>query len=113
MVGAAIVKLTRVALLNWYPDASGQSRKSNNASESDLTILRSAGFNVRANPANPAVKDRVLAVNRMIHLAGARRYRVNVQTCPELVEALEKQAYDKHGEPDKGCGLDHGRGSLG
>lgn len=90
-----------------YPDASGNSRKSNNASESDLTILRSAGFSVRANPANPAVKDRVLSVNAMIHSAGVRRYRVNPETCPELVESLEKQAYDKHGEPDKAGGLDH------
>lgn len=90
-----------------YPDASGQSRKSNNASESDIAVLRQAGFSVRVNPANPRVKDRVLAVNAMIHKDGARRYRVNPQGCPELVESLEKQAYDKHGEPDKSGGLDH------
>ena len=90
-----------------YPDASGASRKSNNASESDLAILRKAGFSVRANPANPRVKDRVLSVNALIHKDGARRYRVNPDECPELVESLEKQAYDKHGEPDKAGGLDH------
>jgi hypothetical protein len=90
-----------------YPDASGASRKSNNASESDLAILRHAGFSVRANPANPRVKDRVLAVNAMVHKDGNRRYLVNPDTCPELVESLEKQAYDKHGEPDKAGGLDH------
>lgn len=90
-----------------YPDASGNSRKSNNASESDLALLRAAGFGVRVNPANPRVKDRVLAVNKMIHSEGVRRYRVNPETCPELVESLEKQAYDKHGEPDKAGGLDH------
>lgn len=90
-----------------YPDASGASRKSNNASESDLAILRAAGFGVRANPSNPRVKDRVLSVNKLLHSDGARRYRVNPETCPELVESLEKQAYDKHGEPDKSGGLDH------
>lgn len=90
-----------------YPDASGASRKSNNASESDLAILRAAGFSVRVNAANPRVKDRVLAVNAMIHKEGSRRYRVNPDTCPELVESLEKQAYDKNGEPDKAGGLDH------
>lgn len=90
-----------------YPDASGASRKSNNASESDLALLRKAGFSVRVNAANPRVKDRVLAVNAMVHKDGARRYRVNPETCPELVESLEKQAYDKHGEPDKAGGLDH------
>jgi hypothetical protein len=90
-----------------YPDASGASRKSNNASESDLAILRQARFSVRVNPANPRVKDRVLAVNKMVHSEGVRRYRVNPQHCPSLVESLEKQAYDKHGEPDKSGGLDH------
>lgn len=90
-----------------YPDASGQSRKSNNASVSDLSLLQSAGFLVRSNPTNPAVKDRVLSMNAMIHCSGTRRLRVNVDGCPALVEGLEKQAYDKNGEPDKTSGLDH------
>lgn len=90
-----------------YPDASGQARKSNNASESDHAILRAAGFSVRVNATNPRVKDRVLSVNAMVCKDGARRYRVNTETCPELVESLEKQAYDKNGEPDKAGGLDH------
>lgn len=90
-----------------YPDASGNNRKSNNASESDIALLRAAGFRICVNAANPAVKDRVLSANAMIHRGGQRRYRVNVQNCPQLVEALEKQAYDKHGEPDKSGGFDH------
>lgn len=90
-----------------YPDASGQSRKSNNASVSDLSLLSSAGFFVLANPVNPAVKDRVLSMNAMINCAGHRRLKVNFDRCPALVEGLEKQAYDKNGEPDKTAGLDH------
>jgi len=90
-----------------YPDASGQARKSNNASQSDLTLLRSAGFTVLVDPTNPAVKDRVLSVNQMIHAAGARRLKVNIDKCPGFVEGLEKQAYAKNGEPDKTAGLDH------
>lgn len=90
-----------------YPDASGNSRKSNNASESDIALLRAAGFNVLVATTNPAVKDRVLSVNQMIHSEGARRLRVNVDQCPSFVEALEKQAYDKNGEPDKSTGFDH------
>jgi len=93
--------------INVYPDASGGSRKSNNASESDLSLLRAAGFRVCVNAANPRVKDRVLSANAMIHKDGKRRYRVNPEKCPQLVEALEKQAYDKNGEPDKSGGLDH------
>lgn len=87
-----------------YPDASGKNRKSQNASESDLSLLRQAKFMVCTNPANPAVKDRVLSVNKLLE---SREYRVNPDRCPALVEALEKQAYDKNGEPDKSAGLDH------
>lgn len=87
-----------------YPDASGQARKSNNASESDLSLLKQAGFNVMVNSTNPAIKDRVLAVNSMLN---KRRYRINPDTCPSLVESFERQAYDKNGEPDKSSGFDH------
>ena len=87
-----------------YPDASGNNRKSQNASESDIALLRQAGFIIMVNPANPAVKDRVLAMNKLI---SERLYLVNPDTCPELVEALERQAYDKNGEPDKTSGFDH------
>lgn len=90
-----------------YPDASGQARKSNNASESDLSILRQAGFTVLVNSRNPAVKDRVLSTNNMIHSQGIRRLFVNSDACPALTESFEKQAYDKNGEPDKSSGLDH------
>jgi hypothetical protein len=44
-----------------YPDASGGNRKSSNASESDLSLLRTAKYNVCVNTRNPAVKDRVLS----------------------------------------------------
>lgn len=90
-----------------YPDASGGNRKSNNASESDLSLLRAAGFRVLNNAANPAVKDRILSFNAMIHNNAVRRYRVNVDKCPNLAESLEKQAYNKNGEPDKQSGFDH------
>lgn len=90
-----------------YPDASGGSRKSTDASQSDLSLLKGAGFRICSSAANPAVKDRVLAVNLMINKQFVRRYRVNPELCPMLVESLEKQAYNKHGEPDKSAGLDH------
>lgn len=93
-----------------YPDASGGNRKSQNASESDLSLLRQARFHVCVNPANPAVKDRVLSMNKIIE---SRAYRINPDTCPGFVEGLEKQAYNKHGEPDKTGGLDHSLDAAG
>lgn len=97
-----------------YPDASGQAHKSVNASESDLSILRAAGFTVRVNPTNPAVKDRVLSVNAMIlNAGGLRRWKINTDACPKLTEALEQQAYDTNGEPDKSNGHDHAVDAAG
>lgn len=96
-----------------YPDATGKSRKSQNASESDIALLNQAGFKVMANKSNPFIKDRVASVNKLINKAGKRRYKVNVDRCPHLVECLEKQAYDKNGEPDKTSGFDHAVDSTG
>lgn len=87
-----------------YPDASGSSRKTNNASISDHALLRAAGFVVCVNSRNPAVKDRVLAMNKVLE---NRTYLINVDRCPFLAESLEKQAYNKSGEPDKASGFDH------
>lgn len=91
-----------------YPDASGQNTSSKKASESDISILRQAGFSIHVTGANPAVKDRVLATNAMLLNAnGERRMLVNTHRCPKFTEGLEQQAYDKNGEPDKSSGVDH------
>jgi len=93
-----------------YPDASGGSRKTVNASESDLSLLRKAGFKVRAPSANPPVKDRILAVNTAY---AKGRLWVNDTACPRFAEAQEQQAYDKNGEPDKTTGHDHHNDAQG
>lgn len=91
-----------------YPDASGGNSSSKNASESDLSILRDHGLTVQANPTNPAVVDRINAVNALIlNGNGVRRLKVNTLRCPKLTESLEQQVYDKNGEPDKSSGMDH------
>ncbi len=91
-----------------YPDASGQNTSSKSASESDLTILRSAGFSVKVNSHNPLIKDRVNAVCAMIlNDKGERRYKINTDQCPKLTEAFEQQPYDVNGMPDKTTGHDH------
>ena len=91
-----------------FPDASGQNSSSKNASESDLSILRDHGLTVQVNSVNPAVADRINAVNALIlNGDGARRLKVNTLRCPKLTEALEQQAYDKNGVPDKSSGVDH------
>ena len=85
-----------------YPDASGKNRKSVNGSESDHSLLKKAGFTVRVNPANPLVRDRVLAANAMfMNGDGLRRCKVNTDKCPVTTQVLEQQAYTEQGEPNK------------
>ena len=91
-----------------YPDAAGQATSSKNSSESDHIILRKFGFTLVVNGNNPAVKDRINACNaQILNSNGIRSFKVNVDLCPSLTEALEQQAYDKHGAPDKSTGHDH------
>ena len=87
-----------------YPDASGASRKTVNASTSDIALLKQAGFEVRAPKKNPAVKDRIVASNNAFEHG---KVKVNTKRCPEFTRSLEQQSYDKNGEPDKSNGMDH------
>lgn len=93
-----------------YPDSSGDSRKTVDASRSDITLLRGAGFKVRAKPANPPVKDRILSLNTA-YTKG--RLFVNDTAAPRFAEAQEQQAYDKNGVPDKTTGHDHANDAQG
>jgi Terminase large subunit, T4likevirus-type, N-terminal/Terminase RNaseH-like domain len=97
-----------------YPDASGKSNKTVNASVSDLQILKDAGFAVCVNDANPLVKERVMAVNAQIQSGlSMRSLKINTKKCPVLTECLEQQVYDKNGEPDKSSGKDHAPDAVG
>lgn len=93
-----------------YPDASGGGRKSSDASISDLSILRQAGFEVRSNKTNPPVKDRINSVNKQFQ---SGKLWVNAKECKTIAACLEKQSYDDNGEPDKKSGFDHQNDSFG
>ncbi len=93
-----------------YPDSSGKSRKTVDASTSDIELLRYAGFTVRANSVNPRVKDRVMSTNKQFQ---DKMLYVNVESCPVTAANLEQQAYDTNGEPDKKNGSDHGNDAFG
>lgn len=93
-----------------YPDASGGSRDTRNASRSDISLLKLAGFKVDAPKANPLVRDRILAVN---HGLKNFKYWVNIQRCPETATCLEQQVYADSGAPDKSQGKDHAPDALG
>lgn len=90
-----------------YPDASGDSRKTA-ATNTDIALLKQAGFNVKVSTKNPPVRDRVNSVQALLRDGNGKvRLRVNSKNCPTLVECFEKQAYDTKGDPDKHNGFDH------
>lgn len=100
--------------INIYPDASGNSNKTVNATESDILLLKRAGFSVHVPTKNPFVKERVMAVNGLIcNGIGERKLLINTLLAPTITECLEQQIYDDNGVPDKSDGKDHGPDALG
>jgi hypothetical protein len=80
-----------------YPDASGGSGHTN-AAESDISIIKRAGYQVSANASNPAIRDRINAVNGLL---AHDRLMINTSKCQQLTNALETQGYNERGEPEK------------
>ena len=84
-------------VINMYPDASSASRKTS-ASETDLQMLRGAGFNVFVNGRNPSVRDRIVITNNCFD---KDMVLVNVNRCPKTAKAYEQHSYDEKGQPMK------------
>lgn len=80
-----------------YPDASGQSGRTN-ASQSDVSIIKQAGYQIVCDATNPAVRDRINSYNGLL---AHDRIRINTDKCPNLTNALETQGYDQRGDPEK------------
>lgn len=94
------------------PDASSRKRSTtarSDTAKSDLEILRKEGLRIQGPRANPPVKDRINCVNGLFYNG---RLTVSPK-CPLLIEALEKQAYDDKGEPEKDGILDNRNDALG
>ena len=95
-----------------YPDASGGNR-STNASQTDIQILESHGFSNQSGRSNPAVRDRVAAVQAVLE-NGKGQVRLQVaKNCKRTIECLELQSYTDKGDPDKDAGYDHMNDALG
>jgi len=80
-----------------YPDASGKANKTN-SSQSDISMIAQAGYQLQYKPSNPAVRDRINAYNGLL---SHNRLMINTDTCPNLTNALETQGYDDKGDPEK------------
>lgn len=82
----------------FYPDATGDKNNSN-ASKSDISILKQAGFSVKANKTNPRIVDRINAVQRLFY---NNRLFINKTACPKSADAFEEHAFSEiTGLPEK------------
>lgn len=94
-----------------YPDSSGSGTTSKSASISDISLLKKAGFKIKAASKNPLIKNRVACVNKRFEI---RKYFVNTTCCPEFTRSLEQQAYDDNtGQPKKDGELDNRNDGAG
>lgn len=101
-------------LVEIFPDSSGKSRKTVDAGKSDIALLEEAGFVVCYNSTNPAVRDRINAVNgKICNAKGVRTLFVNTDKCPRSTECLEQQVWGEDGQPDKTAGNDHQNDAAG
>lgn len=80
-----------------YPDASGNARKTS-SSETDIQMLRQAGFMIYVNSRNPAVFDRITITNNCFD---KDMVLVNCKRCPKTAKAYEQHSYDEKGQPMK------------
>jgi len=83
--------------LEVIPDASGNQGQTN-ASKSDIQLIRDAGIKVNVPSSNPRVMDRINTTNN--HFEKMNLF-INVKKCPNFAKAMEQQAYDDKGVPEK------------
>jgi hypothetical protein len=96
-----------------YPDPAGAQRKTSAGGKTDHTILRTAGFTVKAPHAHNAVRDGINAVNAKLLSSSGFTTLFFDPKCKYAIECLEKQTY-KEGTsiPDKDSGFDHMNDAL-
>jgi hypothetical protein len=96
-----------------YPDPAGSQRKTSAGGRTDHTILRNAGFNVKAPNGHNAVRDGINAVNAKLRSSAGETTLYIDPKCKYVIECLEKQTY-KEGTslPDKTSGFDHMNDAL-
>jgi hypothetical protein len=96
------------------PDPAGNQRHTNaKVGQTDFTIIKSFGFEVRAPNAHPAVVDRVNNTNAMLCEGERRRVRIHPRATP-LIESLNGQVFkDGTSIPDKRGGFDHSNDAFG
>ena len=86
-----------------YPDPAGNQRKTSASGATDFTILRNAGFTIKAPARHNLVRDRINSYNaRLCSTDGVRHMFIDPR-CKYTIESLEKYCYKEGTQvPDKG-----------
>lgn len=86
-----------------YPDPAGNQRKTSASGATDFTILRNAGFTVRAPTRHNLVRDRINSYNARLCSSDGVRHLFIDPKCKYTIESLEKFCYKEGTQvPDKG-----------
>ena len=97
-----------------YPDASGGQRRTSANGITDHIILANAGYKLCVGSVNPAVADRIAAVNSALRsVDGTIRLTIDPK-CRKLLDCIRKHTYKENTrQPAKDTGFDHFNDALG
>ena len=96
-----------------YPDPAGKAGSTKAGGRTDHSILRTAGFTIKAPHSHNAIRDGVNAVNAKLRSSSGITTLFIDPKCKYAIECLEKHTY-KEGTsiPDKDSGFDHMNDAL-
>ena len=91
-----------------YPDPAGNQRRTSAGGRTDHSILRTAGFTVKAHSVTSSVRDGINAVNAKLRSSTGITTLFVDPRCKYTIESMEKHTYKPNSSiPDKDSGLDH------
>ena len=76
-----------------YPDPSGASNKTSASGETDHSILKKAGFEVRTKSRTPSIKDSVNIVNAKLLNANGKTTMFFHPRCEDLIKSVENTVF--------------------
>jgi hypothetical protein len=97
-----------------YPDSASRQRKTSAGGRTDLSILQNAGFRCLTRPTNPAIRDRVNAVNSALKSHNGQQKLWITAKCKNVIKSLSRMIY-KEGtsQIDDSENLSHMADALG
>lgn len=85
-----------------YPDASGSARKTSApAGKTDFHFIREAGFQIKANPSNPKVKDRYNSVNGKLKNSAGKVSLTVSPKCKKLIRYYLTYTHELSNKPEQ------------